>query len=259
MASYQRYFLGLSFKGTHYAGWQIQENAVTVQQLINKAISVLIKSTVETTGCGRTDAGVHASMFYLHFDVLEPILNAKQFLYQLNAILPSDISVYSLLPVHDSAHARFDAESRTYKYYISANKNPFLKEYTLLVHHPLQIDSLNEGCAFLTGKKDFSAFSKSNTQVNSYVCTISEALWTTENELLVFTITADRFLRGMVRAIVGSLLDAGQGKADPSCIMDIINSKSRAEAGPSVPANGLFLHQVRYAYIENRILVKFPH
>ena len=253
-----RFFLKLSFKGTAYAGWQIQENAVSVQEKLNDALSTLIGRPVMTTGCGRTDTGVHAKQFYVHFDAEDTIDSPEKLVYSLNAILPMDIAIHELIPVEAKQHARFDASSRTYEYYISHGKDPFLKEFTMFSYSKPDIGLMNEACIHLLQLGDFSSFSKSNTQVKTNVCHINRAEWETRNGLLVFTISSDRFLRGMVRAIVGTLLDVGASKVSPGKLPIIIAMKNRSEAGMTVPACGLYLSKIEYPFLTTSVPMTFP-
>ena len=253
-----RFFLKLSFKGTAYAGWQIQENAVSVQEKLNDALSVLLGKKITTTGCGRTDTGVHAKQFYAHFDVPDEINDSGKLVYSLNAILPSDIAIHELIPVKDDQHARFDASKRTYEYFISTAKNPYLKEFSMFNHSLPDLNLMNEAGKHLIQQSDFSSFSKSNTQVKTNICHISRADWEMRNGLLVFTVSADRFLRGMVRAIVGTLLEVGILKMSPERLPEIIELKNRSEAGTTVPACGLYLSQVEYPFLPVSVPTTFP-
>jgi len=253
-----RFFLRLSYKGTAYAGWQIQENAVSAQEKLNHALAILLKSEIATTGCGRTDTGVHARQFYVHFDFETVIEDGTKFCNQLNGILPNDIHIQELISVANESHARFDATRRTYEYFISPGKNPFLKEFAMLMHVPPDLERMNEACSHLLRHGDFTSFSKSNTQVKTNVCHITKAEWTTRNGLLVFTISADRFLRGMVRAVVGTMIEVGQNKLSPPEIAEIIDKKDRSEAGASVPACGLYLTSIEYPYIQPVNIFQFP-
>jgi tRNA pseudouridine38-40 synthase len=243
----QRYFLEIAYKGTAYHGWQLQENAQTVQAELNQALETILRHPVETMGCGRTDTGVHASQHFVHVDT-ELELNERH-LHSLNAILPDDIALKRFLHVAPEAHARFDATLRAYEYHIHTQKNPFKTDFSWLVKESLDIALMNEAAAFLLDYTDFSCFSKSNTQTFTNNCKIASANWQETEFGLVFRISADRFLRNMVRAIVGTLVDIGQGKVPPSAIRDIIESKNRSNAGVSVPACGLSLTEVHYPYI----------
>ncbi len=253
-----RYFLHLSFKGTEYAGWQIQENAISIQEKMNTALSMLNGSAIQTVGCGRTDTGVHAKQFYLHFDTTQEISDTVKFLYQLNSILPFDIAVHDIIPVADHRHARYDATERIYEYFLINIKDPFLNGYTYFTHPEPDIDLMNKACNHLLKQGDFSSFSKSNTQVKTNICHVTKASWERRKELLVFTIAADRFLRGMVRAVVGTLLETGFGRIPPDKIVDILASRDRREAGMSVPASGLYLSAIKYPFLDPVSINPFP-
>jgi len=242
-----RYFIKLSYKGTNFHGWQLQENAHSVQAELNRALSLILKQSVVTMGAGRTDTGVHASEMFAHFDCDKDVIPGKKdFLYHLNCNLDWDISVQDIYRVKDNANARFDAFARTYKYQITRVKNPFLKDYAWFVYGELDIEKMNKGAAWLLGKKDFKSFSKGNTQVTNNICDVQFAEWKQEGDLLVFTIKANRFLRNMVRAIVGTLVDVGRNKITFADLEKIVEGKNRSEAGFSVPAQGLFLVKVEY-------------
>jgi tRNA pseudouridine38-40 synthase len=240
-----RYFIQFSYFGKAYHGWQKQPNAITVQEVLEDALSKLLREEVITTGAGRTDAGVHAKIMYAHFDIAV-IKNPNDLVYRLNAFLPDDIAVQNIIEVGPEAHARFDATQRTYEYWIYTEKNPFYKDASHYIYKKLDLSRMNQGASLLIGKKDFECFSKSNTDVNTYFCTIKEAIWFTDAEKLIFRITADRFLRNMVRAVVGTLVDVGSGKYEPDYVNTIINSKDRSKAGVSVPAKGLYLTSIVY-------------
>ena len=244
-----RYFLELSFKGTKFSGWQIQDNANSVQAEINQALTVLGGKPTECVGCGRTDTGVHALQFFAHFDLKE-MKEEQQFLFQLNSILPLDIVIHQLHPLHEDAHARYDARARTYQYFIHQSKNPFINEYSWHRSYDFDLKKMNEACHLLFAHEDFSCFSKSNNQQKTNLCTITKAEWTKQNELLVFTITANRFLRGMVRAIVGTLLQVGTDKMSVDEFNEVLIKGDRKEAGASVPALGLFLTKIVYPFLE---------
>jgi len=251
ITSMQRYFLRLSYKGSGYAGWQIQENAVSVQEKLNEALSLLIGHATNTTGCGRTDTGVHATRFYAHFDLEEPETDPERFIYKLNAILPFDIVAIELVPVSGQAHARFDARKRTYEYLISGTKNPFLKDLTHFLPGAVDLKKMNTACSYLLQTADFTCFSRTHSGTINPVCTITEARWEERDGLLVFTVSANRFLRGMVRAIVGTLLQIGIGRREVESVQELIASRDRSMAGASVPSNGLYLCEVEYPYITN--------
>ncbi len=240
-----RYFLEFSYCGKAYSGWQRQPDASSVQETMEHALSLLLKTPVALVGAGRTDSGVHARQMFAHFDI-DCIPDESQLIHRLNAFLPNDISIENLVQVHSEAHARFDAVSRTYEYWITTRKNPFLTERAYQVKQPLQIAPMNEAASLLLDYQDFQCFSKSNTDVKTFLCTILYAKWEEREDLLVFQITANRFLRNMVRAIVGTLLEVGQGKRQPEDVKKIIKSKNRSNAGASVPAHALYLTKVIY-------------
>lgn len=247
--SMYRYFIQLAYFGSNYFGWQIQKNQISIQEVVNKAFSTLLNKEIDITGCGRTDTGVHAKDYYAHFDYEEFLSpeQLKNLVFKLNSFLPKDIAIKKIFSVKENAHARFDAVSRTYKYFISREKNPFFQESSWYVFGNIDVDKLNEAAAILLEYTDFSSFSKTHTQVKTNNCKIIEAYWSfDENNLLVFTITADRFLRNMVRAIVGTLVDIGLGKIPIEQLHEIIKSKNRSKAGTSVPAKALFLFKVEY-------------
>jgi tRNA pseudouridine38-40 synthase len=250
VANTQRYFIELAYDGTNYHGWQVQPNAVTVQQMLDKALTTLLRQPIETTGCGRTDTGVHAKDFFVHLDVTsagdKPILIDKR---GLNALLPYDIAVKQIIPVHPEAHARFDATLRSYEYHIHFEKNPFLNGYSWLLRDKPDLQLMNRAAAIVMEYTDFSCFSKSNTQVKTNNCKIAKAEWIETENGIVFHISADRFLRNMVRAIVGTLLMVGRGEMQPEEIRKIIESKNRSNAGMSVPACGLYLTEIKYPYL----------
>ncbi|TZF86400.1 tRNA pseudouridine(38-40) synthase TruA (plasmid) [Pedobacter sp. BS3] len=254
MNTIRRYFAEICFKGTQYHGWQVQPNAVTVQQVLNQMLNTVFRQTVETVGCGRTDAGVHATQFYVHFDVsdVDMPFEEQRSLNSLNALLPYDIAVKRLIPVKPDAHARFDATLRSYEYRIHFEKDPFKKDLSWQLRDRPDIAVMNKASAILQQYRDFSCFSKSNTQVFTNNCMIKEAVWREQADGIVFYISADRFLRNMVRAIVGTLLEVGRGEMAPEALHDIIMSKDRSNAGTSVPACGLYLTAVHYPYIESQ-------
>lgn len=245
-----RYFVEFSYKGTNYHGWQIQPNALSVQQMLNNALSVLLNQTTDTVGAGRTDSGVHARQMFAHFDS-PAIDDIPKLIYKLNSYLPKDIAIHNLISVHDSAHARFDATSRSYEYHIHTKKNPFAIDNSWLVSQPLDFDLMNAAAAMLLGHRDFQCFSKSNTDVHTFNCEITEAYFSAGPSGLTFKISADRFLRNMVRAIVGTLVDVGTTKRSVTDFEQIIEGKNRQNAGKSAPAHGLFLTEVKYDYIKS--------
>jgi tRNA pseudouridine38-40 synthase len=240
-----RYFIEFAYDGKAYHGWQRQPNARSVQQTMEEAMSTLLRADVQLVGAGRTDAGVHARQLYAHFDFEGP-LDTMDLAHRMNAFLPEDISVSKIYQVVPNAHARFDALERTYEYRVVQHKDPFLRDWAHYVYLPLNVDAMNEACKELLKHTDFECFSKSNTDVKTYICHLKHAQWTRGGDTLIFTITADRFLRNMVRAIVGTLLDVGLGKSAPESVNSIIKSRDRAEAGVSVPAKGLYLTRILY-------------
>ncbi|MFL5753631.1 MAG: tRNA pseudouridine(38-40) synthase TruA [Bacteroidia bacterium] len=244
-----RYFIHLSYSGKNYHGWQVQENTPdTVQHVLQEALGKLLREKIEVTGCGRTDTGVHAEDFYAHFDSSLNDLHteANKCTYKLNKMLPEDIGILKILQVSDNANARFDALSRSYEYRIHKVKNPFLNDFSWYRYGTLNIQRMNEAAELLIHTSDFTSFSKLNTQVKTNTCRVKEALWVEKGDRLIFKITADRFLRNMVRAIVGTLLEVGQEKITVSDVSRIIENKDRSDAGFSVPAHGLHLTKVSY-------------
>jgi tRNA pseudouridine38-40 synthase len=242
-----RYFIEFAYNGKNYHGWQSQPNSITVQETINKALSVLLRQQIDVVGAGRTDTGVHAALMYAHFDY--PEIDNDLLVQKLNSFLPKDIVVYRFIPVDDEAHARFDATSRTYEYHIHTFKDAFIHEGSWYNFHHLDVDKMNEAAKILLQYKDFKCFSKTHTDVKTFNCDITEAYWKKNGNRLVFTITADRFLRNMVRAIVGTLVEIGTGKITVEDLHIIIKSRDRSRAGFSVPAHGLYLTKVIYPYI----------
>ncbi|MDO1499886.1 tRNA pseudouridine(38-40) synthase TruA [Winogradskyella maritima] len=240
-----RYFIELAYNGKQYHGWQVQPNAVTVQEVLDKALSLLLGEPISILGAGRTDAGVHASQMFAHFDISNSIED-DNIVYRLNSYLPPDIAIKDIFRVKDDTHARFDATSRTYFYKVSTSKDVFQDDQSYTVLQPLDVEAMNKAATYLLDYKDFKCFSKAHTDVKTYNCDIRFAQWKTEGEQLIFTITADRFLRNMVRAIVGTLINIGLGKLDVLVMHSIIESKDRSEAGFSVPAKGLFLSEITY-------------
>ncbi|SDW54478.1 tRNA pseudouridine38-40 synthase [Lutibacter oricola] len=241
-----RYFIELAYKGTHYHGWQYQPNAISIQECIHKAFSTVLREKIEVVGAGRTDAGVHAEQLFAHFD-FEKEINIDETIYKVNSILPKDIVVYSILKSKADAHARFDAVGRSYEYRILLGRNPFFNETTWqVINKKLNIAKMNEAAKILVTYTNFKCFSRSNTDVRTYNCKVTRAEWILSNKSLIFHVTADRFLRNMVRAIVGTLLDVGTGKTSIEKFEEIIKSMDRCNAGPSAPAEGLFLTKVAY-------------
>lgn len=259
-----RYFLRLAYNGERFHGWQSQPNAVSVQQTIEEALTTVMRLPISIVGAGRTDTGVHARRMYAHFDTPEPVADKRRILLALNRLAGKDIAFYDLIEVADNAHARFDAVERTYKYFVTFEKSPFL--YPFAWHSPSPLDAvrMNEAASLLLQTKDFTSFAKLHSDVKTNNCDVREAVWTPLSECsgngcglsvpkegLVFTITADRFLRNMVRAVVGTLVDVGRGKISIEGFQDIIREKDRCSAGTSMPAAGLFLWNVAYPYIDD--------
>jgi tRNA pseudouridine38-40 synthase len=243
-----RYFIKLAYNGTQYHGWQYQPNAASVQETMNKAFSTILNSEISLMGAGRTDTGVHAKEMYAHFDFDAPF-DIPNLIHKLNSFLPKDIVVYDIFPVADEAHTRFDATKRTYEYHINTFKDAFLQEQSWYFHQKLDLVLMNQAAKSLLKHTDFQCFSKVNTDVNTFDCTIFEAYWKQENDRLVFTISANRFLRNMVRSIVGTLINIGLHKITLDDFETIIKSKNRDKAGFSVPAHGLYLTKIEYDYI----------
>ncbi|MDB3913947.1 tRNA pseudouridine(38-40) synthase TruA [Flavobacteriaceae bacterium] len=240
-----RYFIELSYKGTNYHGWQIQPEVNTVQEEMTKAFETILQEKIQIVGAGRTDAGVHASQMFAHVDTLKALTH--EHIHKLNTVLPNDIVIKSIKEVLEKKHARFDAISRSYEYRILIGRDPFLLETTWQIHQKkIQLEKMNEAAEILFQYQDFESFSKVKTDVKTFNCTIMEAVWKLEGNQLIFYIKANRFLRNMVRAIVGTLLDVGLEKKSVDDFRNIIESKKRSEAGLSVPAKGLFLTEVTY-------------
>ncbi len=242
----QRYFLQLSYKGTNYHGWQVQPNAVTVQEVMEKTLSTLLREKISVTGAGRTDTGVHASFFVLHFDSADEELDKGNLVFKLNNFLPNDIAVQKIQKVSPDFHARFSAVSRTYNYVISTEKDPFSLETAYRHTGSLDVEKMNEAATILFEYDDFTSFSRLHTEVKTNRCKILQAEWKQEEDKLIFIIKADRFLRNMVRAIVGTLLEVGKRKRTVDEFRKIIEKKYRGAAGASAPAHGLFLVDIEY-------------
>ena len=241
-----RYFIHLSYKGTHYHGWQIQPNGISIQEELTKALELILRQKINLTGAGRTDTGVHAKRMTAHFDVENPIVDLESFIARLNNLLPYDIAVSGLEQVASDAHARFDAISRTYQYYLTTKKDPFSNEFAIRITRPLDFEAMNRAAAVLFEYTDFTSFSKLHTDVKTNHCKIIKAHWEQKGDYWVFTIQADRFLRNMVRAIVGTLIEVGRKKISVDDFRMIIEKKDRCAAGTSAPAQGLFLVEVEY-------------
>jgi tRNA pseudouridine38-40 synthase len=240
-----RYFIEIAYNGSNYFGWQKQPDAISVQEVLENAMSLLLRKEIQVVSAGRTDAGVHAKQLFAHFDI-DVIDNTSDLVFRLNSYLPKDISVKNILPVNDDAHARFHASERSYEYIVTLKKDPFTEGYAYLLHKPPDVTAMNEAAKTLLNYQNFQCFSRSNTDVKTYNCTIKTAVWKQDNDLLRFTISADRFLRNMVRAIVGTLLEVGYGTVSIEEFHEIIKSKNRVNAGSSAPAHGLYLTGVTY-------------
>ncbi len=239
-----RYFIQLSYAGTNYSGWQVQPNGISVQQVLNEKLSFKSGEEVEVIGAGRTDAGVHAEYFVAHFDTIKKM--GKNFISEMNSFLPPDIVIHSIREVTPEAHARFSAVGRTYQYRVSTVKNPFIEDFSHYYHSILDLDLMNKAASLLIDISDFTSFSKLHGSSKTNICKLTRAEWEKQGYLLVFTISADRFLRNMVRAIVGTLMDVGKGKISIEDFKAIIESKDRCKASMSAPAKGLFLTGIEY-------------
>jgi tRNA pseudouridine38-40 synthase len=242
-----RYFIYLAYNGARYCGWQRQPNGLSVQQCLEEVFSTVLRQHVLIVGAGRTDAGVHARMMVAHFDTVDTIAELSQLTDKLNRMLPEDIAAYKTVAVRETAHARFDALSRTYKYFITDRKNPFDYEWICRMSlRNVHFERMNEACKVLFDYSDFTSFSKLHTDVKTNNCRILDAGWELDGNTWVFTIRADRFLRNMVRAVVGTLLEVGRGKTTVQEFRQIIEAKDRCKAGTSVPAKGLALVDIAY-------------
>jgi tRNA pseudouridine38-40 synthase len=242
----KRYFIYFSYKGTAYHGWQIQPNGSSVQEVLTKALCTILKVNIEITGAGRTDTGVHAKLMVAHFDVDSDLPTDFDLGTKLNSFLPKDISVSKIIEVKADAHARFDAISRRYEYHVVTEKNVFKDEFAARVSDKLDFQAMNEAAATLKEYRDFTSFSKLHTDVRTNNCVITHAKWTQQGDEWIFTIEADRFLRNMVRAIVGTLFEVGRHKMTIDEFRTVIESKNRCKAGTSVPAHGLYLVDIQY-------------
>ncbi len=260
MGTSSRFFLEIAYYGAAYHGWQVQENATSVQEILNQALRTVLREEIETVGCGRTDTGVHAREFFVHFDTVSPRLapespahtrEISRIIHSLNGLLPYDIAVKRLIAVAPDAHARFDATLRSYEYHVHFSKDPFRHGFSWFLRDRPDVGLMNRAAEIIMEYRDFSCFSKSNTQTFTNNCVVSRALWVDQADRLVFHISADRFLRNMVRAVVGTLIEVGRKAIAPEDIRKIIESKNRSQAGTSVPACGLYLTEVRYPYIEH--------
>ena len=243
-----RYFITLSYDGTRYHGWQIQPNGPSVQEKLQWALSTILRQeNIQVTGAGRTDAGVHARMMVAHFDVETMNFDLTDLTYKLNRLLPQDIAIQTIQPVSDEMHARFSAFARTYHYYIHTVKDPFRRAYSCELHYPLDFQLMNEAAAVLMEYEDFGAFCKAHADVKTTLCHVTAAQWhQTSPSSWYFEITANRFLRNMVRAVVGTLIDVGRGRLSIDDFRKVIEGKRRTEAGESMPANALFLENITY-------------
>ena len=241
-----RYFIHMAYDGSRYHGYQIQPHSASVQQTLEQCLSLKLGQTVSVTGCGRTDTGVHARNYYAHFDIENVIEDTVSLVHQINAFLPTDIAVYRIWKVAPELHARFSAVSRTYHYYITRTKNPFHTQDAYFLYGDLDVGKMQQAANSLLDYQDFTSFSKVHTQVKTNICKVMEARWIEQDGLLVFRIKADRFLRNMVRAIVGTLLEVGKGRMSLEGFRAVIERKDRCEAGTSVPAHALFLEDVEY-------------
>jgi len=256
-----RYFVTLSYDGTRYHGWQVQPNGISVQEELQRGLSLLLRQDIQVTGAGRTDAGVHARMMVAHFDFSGERrvergewreesgvgLDCRQLAYKLNKLLPQDIAIAKIEPVADDMHARFSATSRTYYYYMHTCKSPFLRHYSCELHYPLDFDMMNEAARLLLDYEDFGAFCKSHADVKTTLCHVTKAEWRCVGDgQWLFEITANRFLRNMVRAVVGTLVEVGRGRLSLDEFRHVVEGKRRSEAGESMPAHALFLEKIEY-------------
>lgn len=245
-----RYFIEVSYKGTAYSGFQVQRNSNTIQSEVQNALQIFFKQAFSLTGASRTDAGVHALQNYFHFDASQPladeIAELEKSVYNLNSILPRDIVIKRIFKVAEDAHCRFDAVSREYRYFIYQNKNPFLEHSAYYYPYKLDIERMDEAAAIILQHKDFTSFSKKNTQVNNFICEIMTSEWLIENDTLIYNVKANRFLRGMVKGLVGTMLRVGTGKISLKQFKNIITIRDCTLADFSVPAHGLFLIGVEY-------------
>ncbi len=240
-----RYLFEIAYNGTNYHGWQRQDNAITVQEVVEEALTRISRCKTSIMGSGRTDTGVHCRQQFFHAD-FEKKIDPEKLRYKLNSYLPPDISIQSIKAINGEVHARFEAIQRAYEYKITTIKDPFQKGFSYYYSKPLDIKTMNEAATLLIGEKDFEAFSRVKTEVNNFICNITEAEWRIQDNNLIFSIKANRFLRGMVRAIVGTLLLVGSEKISPKEFKQIIESKDRKMAGSAAPAEGLFLKSVKY-------------
>ena len=245
---HHRYFMRLGYDGSRYHGWQLQKNALSVQQVLTEALGSLLGVETALVGCGRTDTGVHAREYFAHFEHTQrfSLEEMEHLAYRLNRFLPPDIAVFRVLEVPPDLHARFSAVSRTYRYYIHTFKDPFLQNYSWFVPEAPDMGLMDQGALLLMEYEDFTSFSKLHSAAKTNICHVTRAGWDRKGHRMTFTISADRFLRNMVRAIVGTLVELGQGKMDLDALKRVIEAKNRSDAGQSVPAHGLYLEKVDY-------------
>ena len=244
-----RYFLHLAYNGSAFFGWQIQPDHPSVQETLENCLSLLLhEERVAVTGCGRTDTGVHASSYYAHFDTEKAFSRdeCRQLVHKLNNFLPKEIVIFDLFEVAPDLHARFDAESRTYQYHVCTRKDPFKLQFAYHCHRAIDVEKMNEAAALLLQNEDFTSFSKVHTQVNNFICHVTEAHWDRVDDELVFTVTANRFLRNMVRAVVGTLVEVGRHRMSLEQFRQAVLSHSRSRAGESMPAHALYLVEILY-------------
>lgn len=241
-----RYFMEFAYRGTQYHGWQIQPNGISVQEVLEKALSTLLGAKTALTGAGRTDSGVHAAYMVAHFDTDREIADGCRLASHLTRFVPRDIVVFSVVPVAQGAHSRFSATARRYEYHICVEKNPFLNDLTHRVLFQPDFEAMNQAASNLKGTHDFASFSKLHSNNKTNICTVTDAYWEPRGTHWVFTIEADRFLRNMVRAIVGTLLEVGRGKINHDQFRTIIEAQNRSQSGTSAPAQGLYLVDVKY-------------
>jgi tRNA pseudouridine38-40 synthase len=241
-----RYFIFLSYKGTEYHGWQKQKNAITIQGMLEETLSIVLNKNVEITGAGRTDTGVHARFYAAHFDFEHEIKETKDFIYKINAILPADIAILDLKKVISTAHARYSAISRTYQYHVVTRKNPFEEDFAWKIQYPLDLDKMNDAANFLRNITDFTSFVKLHSNNNTNICNIHFAQWQQNEDKLIFSITANRFLRNMVRSIVANMIDIGRNKVELSQFQKAVLQFDRSLAANTAPAKGLFFTSLSY-------------
>lgn len=247
-AAQQRYFLHLAYDGTRYHGWQVQPGSITVQEEIERVLEILLRVKVRTTGCGRTDTGVHASEFYLHFDSAIA-LDVNWLTYKMNHILPPDIAIFRCIEAEPNWHARFGATARTYHYHLHEHKDPFLHGRSVILSYSPDLEQMNAAAEWLLTQEDFASFCKAGGSQHTTICKLTECRWERDDSKIKFTVSADRFLRNMVRSMVGTMLDLGRGKIDLETFKSIVLAKDRKEAGTSAPAEGLFLTKVEYPFL----------